>query len=447
MPSSLEYRRTDRWRLPLLLLALVPLFPEYISFFLVLAACGAAVPALRDDRCQLKVGLLGELLLAYIAYMAITVFYTVSRSSTLCTAGMWAFFFLVFLLLKNLLVTHHRVDTFLRYITYVAATVGLISCILYLVGVLTDTNPLYFWKPLDDAVFRVLPIHITDPYYHLRIGSTFTNPNILSEYMTATLPFSLCYCGTRKKAKERTAAYIAVALMLAGIVLTFSRGGYIALAFLLAALIVLNIRRHFAGVVASVMAVILFIPQKVGDRILSILPGLHTGSSLLDFFTSGADPSYNQAQEILRQSTADLSINARWNIWLESARQFLQYPLFGSGAGVETTRLLLKAHQINAIHAHNTILQILVEGGVFALILIGLVGLKTAHSSITLLRRGRNTRAFYHGLAALGFIAAFCIEGLADYPLLTPKLVCNFMLLLALIEQMSHLPAKKNTES
>ena len=173
----------EPWLQALILIAIIPLFPEYISFLLVIPAVFLAWMDIRRRKERIKIGFIGKLLLVYIGYMLITVTYSNNKLYSLAIVGMWAFFYLVYLLVSNLLTDTDRCDSFLLCITAVAGAVGLIACCQYRIGYFTDSNLIQFWGWLDSIVFDWLPLRLQNPTYVLRSGSTFNNPNILAEYL------------------------------------------------------------------------------------------------------------------------------------------------------------------------------------------------------------------------------------------------------------------------
>ena len=97
---------------------------------------------------------------------------------------------------------------------------------------------------------------------------------------------------------------------------------------------------------------------------------------------------------------------------------------------VSNTWDTLLHHGINAPHMHNIVLQLLAEGGVIALGLMLYAGWKLLRGGIDLLQKSRATRMF--GVTFIAFAASFSMDGMVDFPLLTPKLVGVFLMVLAL---------------
>ncbi|MBQ9860102.1 MAG: O-antigen ligase family protein [Clostridia bacterium] len=459
MKTSLRQIQQDL-RLPyqraLLLIALVPLFPEYISFFLVLAAAFFAYKDIRESKQSIAVGTIGKMMLVYIAYMAVTLIYSKDRLSTLVTIGVWLFFFLAYLILYNLLTDSDRYDSIMLYITGVAGVVGLIACLQYRIGFYTNGNPIQVWEWLDKIVYSFLPIEVSKTPYILRACSTFSNPNVLSMYLMSVAPFVVYFNFYERREGLRMFCRICLFLCLGGVTYSFSRGGYVALLILLLALMVLNIRHKFATVSLYALCGVLLIPDEVVKRFISIIPGISIGGQILENVTNsvggssgssggggaGSGEIFNTTAEIINNGGADLAISDRYRIWVESFDQIADYPIFGQGMGTGVSEEILKGNGLNAIHTHNIVLELLLGGGIFALIIMLLIGFKAAKNGVELLRNGYGY-SFWIGFAVLGFVGCFIIQGMVDYPLLTPKLVCNFMMIMALVERANILYVSK----
>ncbi len=427
----------------MLLLALVPLFPEYISFFLVIAAAIFAWKDLRASRRPVQVSFMGKLLLAFIAYMVITLIYSENRLSTLATILMWSFFFVAYLILNNILTDTDRYDSLMLYITGVAGCVGFIACLQYRIGFYTNGNPIQLWEWLDNIVYQYLPIEISHTPYKLRACSTFSNPNVLSEYLSAVAPFVVYFNFYERRKELRLFCRVCLFLTFGGILFSFCRGGYLALLVLCIGLIVLNVRHRFASVSLYSIGALLLLPDEVVERFLTIIPGVKIGSVIVDNAASGG--TIGTTADIINGSTADLATNERFKIWIEAVNAFLEKPFLGHGAGIETTHGILEEAGLGSIHAHNIILQLLMEGGIVLLFIMLFIGAKVIKNGIELMRNNYGY-AYWIGFAVLGFATCFIIQGMVDYPLMTPKLVCNFMTIIAIVERSNILYPGKGIE-
>lgn len=465
MSTNLKQFRADLtqpWLQAFMLIAAIPLMPEYVSFLLAVPAVILAWKDIRQNGRRIRLGFIGKLLLIYIGYMFITTLYSDNFMHSLATVGMWAFFFLVYLMVANLLTDADRCDSLLLCITAVAGTVGLIACCQYRVGYFTESNPIEFWGWLDKIVFEYIPLRIENPTYILRSCSTFNNPNILAEYLMAVAPFVVYFNFCERRKDIRLFCRICLLLTLCGVLFSFSRGGYMVLIVLCLALIVLNFRRRFATVTMYLVSAFILVPDEVVKRLISIIPGIELGGKVINSVTSAPQndnvnsivnnigngveaappPVVTTPAEIISNSDAGIAVNDRLRAWFECLDRFTERPIFGYGAGIQNTWDILNEKGINAVHAHNFILQTLMEGGLIALAIMCVIGFAVIRNGIRLMRNG-HSRAFWMGFAVLMFAVAFILHGLVDYPLLTPKLIANFMMILAIIERSSALYADK----
>lgn len=427
----------------LLLIAITPLFPEYITFLLVIFAIFFTVKDLRENPRSIHIGTIGKLLLVYSAYLTITCLYSENKFESVAVAAMWWFFFLVYLIVSNLLTDTDRMDAFLLCITAVAGAVGLIACIQYRLNFFLKENIGSLWEWLDTIVFAHIPFRFTQLNYFLRAYSTFPNPNMLAQYLGMAVPFVACFNFIERRDSLRLFSRICLFLTFAGILFSFSRGGYIALLILAVALILLNIRHRFATVSLYIVSTLLFLPEEIINRLFSIRSGLSSSGAIadgmLDSINSGASIT---TSDIINNAGAEFAVSERWKTWMESLRLFSEQPLFGYGVGTDTTWTLFEKAGISSPHAHNIILQLLLEGGLIALILMMFIGIKTVKNAVELMQNGYS-HSFWIGFAILFFAVCFLSHGMVDYPLTTPRLVCCFITILGITEKSVYLFASR----
>ena len=387
----------------LLLIALVPLFPEYISFVLVIGALLFAIKDKKQSNTGWRLGIMGLGLLGYCIYMTFTCLLSTQPLQSFLIAAMWWFFFIVFLLVKNLLTNCKRINAFLFFITVVAGLVGIITCIQYVVNVLVGSNTGSVWDFLDKPIFELVPFNLTIGLdYGTRAYSTFANPNMTAQYLVMVIPFTASFTFIQREKATRLFSAGCLIFACAGVVLTFSRGAYLALIVLALALLILNIRKHYKAILIYGGIALLLIPKQVYQRMTSFDGGERT------------------------------------EIWTESVIRFLDKPIFGYGVGTDTTAAIFERIGIYAPHAHNLVLQLLLEGGVIALLIMLGIGFVAIKNGISLIRVG-NRAAFWLGFGVLGFVCTFCVHGLVDYALTVPRLICVFVTLLGIAEQVPNM--------
>lgn len=443
-------KATDALKQPyfcaLLLIACVPLFPEYFSFVLVIAAVAFARKDLMLQKRKWHIGIIGKFLIAYCCYQTLSSIYSTHWTSTLAISFMWWYFVLAYLVIVNLLTNAQRVDRFLMCMTAIAGTVGLIACIQYRINFFIEDNVGNTWQWLDNIIFKALNgfgIEIFYLNYGVRAYSTFSNPNMLAQYLVMAAPFVACYNFMEQRTKRnRLFSRTCLFLTFAGVMFSFSRGGYLAIAILAVALIILNIRHRFTEVFLYIVSAVLFIPDEVVNRMFTIKKGISDSNTisnnLMSFPSTNTGASHaassESTAELIHKAGAESAVGERWEIWMESIKRFLDRPLFGHGAGTQTTFDIFEAINIQAPHAHNIILQLLLEGGIIGLSIMSCIGFLVVRHGILILRC-KDTAAFWMGFSILAFGVCFMAHGMVDYPLMAPRLVCFFITILGIMDQ------------
>lgn len=392
----------------LFFIALIPLVPEYIAFVCIFPAAFFAYKDLNSNPRTFRFGAIGKLLLLFCGYQTLSCIISSHPIHTLFVSLMWWFFLIGYVVLVNVITTKRKMRVFLFLITVVAGTVGAIAFIQYQINQITESNTDSLWRWLDKIIYPLFDFGIVELPYGVRAYATFSNPNIMAKYLVLVAPFVAAYNFIEHKRAYKIIGRISLVFTFAGVIYSFSRGGYLALIVMGIALVIIHFRKKFLSILLYTATTLLLLPTAVLDRLSAI----------------------NQVGE-------------RQLIWQHSVEQILASPFFGYGAGTQYTYELLHDLNIRAAHAHNIILQILLEGGIIALILIGVVGFKVIKDGIVLMLN-KYEEAFWMGFAICGFAVMFLIHGMVDYPFSTPKLVVHFITLLALIEQGYHLFNRKH---
>ena len=125
------------------------------------------------------------------------------------------------------------------------------------------------------------------------------------------------------------------------------------------------------------------------------------------------------------QGGTDFAIIERFEAWDIAIRTIIITPLFGLGPGISNFWEQLQIAGVGAPHAHNLILQLLVEGGFIALFIMCMIAIRMLQNSLELANRNRRDSGL--GNAVVMFVVAFVVYGMVDYPFLSPKLVGNFL--------------------
>jgi len=188
-----------------------------------------------------------------------------------------------------------------------------------------------------------------------RFAAYGQDPNEVARFLDFGFPLASLLFNCEKRRPARLMALGFLPLGLLAVLLTASRGGFLAALVAFAGSAVLLARGHARRVAAAVFALPPFL-------------------AALWFFVPAA--TFDRLSTIPEQlSSGDL--NQRLNIWSAGWRAFVHAPVFGSGAG----SFVVAAHLAPIDTPHNTVLSILVGGGLCALFLASILVLFAAHSA------------------------------------------------------------------
>lgn len=387
------------WFISVSTACIIPLFPEYFAPLLAgVSLYAARKDCLRRDEI-LKVGNIGKIMLAYIAFLFFGLTYSSGFLSTLSTLGMWGVMFLVYLSIFNVVIDKSRLDILFFVIGIVAAIAGIISLFQYTGYVLFDIQTKSFWDFADMKIMETFNERIIMRNYTGRTSSTFNNPNIFAMYMVMAFPFAAIYFFKDVENKKlRIINAVGLFSIASGIAFSFSRGSYIALFIMTSIFCIFNIKRVTMLAMLTYSGFFLF-PGPVAQRIFSIM-------------------------------FMDNSTQARLNVWFSGIGIIRQSPVLGIGAGVMNTWDHIIEKGITGVpHMHNLFLQLFVEGGIISLALFSIAAWYVIRLCSNLCYNEKDLQLT--AVTFSSFLIGFMVIGITDFPLMTPKLVGMFLTVVA----------------
>jgi O-antigen ligase len=189
---------------------------------------------------------------------------------------------------------------------------------------------------------------------HIRFVAEGQDPNDVARFLDLGLPMAALLLDGESRWPGKLLAFGYLPIGLVGVLLTASRGGFMAGLVALAGCALLMIRSRVRGSGAAALSLPVIaagfwflVPHETLLRIATIPEQLKGGD-----------------------------LNYRLNIWQAGWQAFVHAPFFGSGAGT----FVNAARLAQADTAHNTALAIVVEGGIFALILAAAIVAISARS-------------------------------------------------------------------
>lgn len=252
--------------------------------------------------------------------------------------------------------------------------------------------------------------------YHHPMGAIglFANRNHFADLLGMLLPFALLFAAQAQSCRQRalaTAWYALTVILMLAVALSFSRAG-IAVAML------------------AVAASLVFLRPEAG-RSRHVMPLLALGIAALGIASYAWDG-------ILNRITQDPLTDLRWQ-YLHYGREALA-ALWPLGSGFGTFRDVYAPFEpvsamtsVHALHAHNDLLEVLVEGGAPGLVVMGgfflLLGRSFSKFRNSLQNERMNARRLH--IACTVSCAVPLLHSLVDYPLRTLAIAVPFGLALS----------------
>ena len=317
--------------------------------------------------------------------------FSFSPVKSLMVWGMYLIFAGFYFVIVNTLRTKEQIYGILRTFVLLGALVAIYGILQYLFG----WNTTNAW--IDEEMFEEAT---------MRVYSTMENPNVLGEYLLLLIPLAAIFIfkkgGTAWEKITYSGIFLAGALCM---ILTQSRGCWLGLILAAAIFVTFYNGKLWALAPLALLALPFVIPETMIDRMLSV------------------------------GNLEDSSTSYRVFIWKGTFRMLRDFWIGGIGMGEGAFRSVYPIYSyigIIAPHAHNTFLQLLVEGGIGTLfIFLGMM--------ISFLKKVANIFAnsvknSIDGVTALAIgsgVAGFLLQSMFDYTFYNYRMMAMFFMILA----------------
>lgn len=371
----------------------LPLLPTmYLAALLIVTACSQAYKILVSKRV-IKISLIDLPVTLFIISIVFSGVISVTGSNIKKMLLSVCFVF-AYYLTKDLLRGPKQRLFCISTLTFSSALVSLYGILQYALG---DVSSI--WQDLSkfsDIKGRVV--------------STFDNPNVLGEYLLVMIPISLISVLISKRIHSKIFSALSFIMNMLCLILTWSRGAWLAFVITFAIMLIVINKKW-------ICAYILCIPPAV--------VGLsYFGGSVVNRFLSIF--TFN-----------DTSALYRLGIYEGASRMISDYYLYGIGLGDAAFAKIYPLYAVSgtqaAIHSHNLYFQILLEQGIFGIIVFALVVFITIQMSLYY----RKTSAPNdEKLIVLSFFTGFVsllIMGMTDYIWYNNRIFLLFWLIIGFI--------------
>ena len=356
---------------------LIPFVPTmFLLGLVILTALSLFFKVVRRKRL-IKFSLIDLTVAIFALFIVSGGFISTDINSSMPKMLVFLCFISSYFIIKNIIRSDKLTFSCIRSLTTSASLVSVIGIFQYFFGSVST-----IWQ--DAEMFADIKG---------RAVSTWSNPNVLGEYLILVAPIIFAMFVVSKSARDKFRYFISFMLCCSCLIFTWSRGAW--LGFIAAVLIFIIISSH----------------KSVAFSVL-LLPAALLGASFL------IDTSVlNRLSSI--GNTSDSSTLYRLNIWKGTLSMLSDTWLYGIGIGTEAFSAVYPRYSLSgtetAPHSHSLYLQIISETGVFSLIFFFVFCF--AFFGMVLYTMKNHTSKKYN-IILIGFLCgvlAFLVQGATDY--------------------------------
>jgi len=315
-----------------------------------------------------------------------------SPVKSLMVWGMYLIFAGFYFVIVNTLRTKEQVYAILRTFVLLGAIVALYGIFQYIFGWNTSNA----W--IDEEMFEEAT---------MRAYSTMENPNVLGEYLLLLIPISAIFIFKKGGTSWEKILYSGIFLLGAVcMIFTQSRGCWLGLILAAAIFITFYNGKLWAIAPFVLLAIPFLLPEAMMDRMMSV------------------------------GDMEDSSTSYRVFIWKGTFRMLRDFWIGGIGMGEGAFRSVYPIYSyigIIAPHAHNTFLQLVVEGGIGALcIFVAMMGSFLKKISSAFSSSAKNSIDAVTALAIGSGVSGFLLQSMFDYTFYNYRMMAMFFMILAI---------------
>lgn len=419
-----KYRENPGWYWLLATVFLFPILPEYVSPFILFIGFIVFKKQWTRQGKKAKVGTLGKMMMAFMALAVVSTLWSDTKFSTFATAMLWWGMFLIEVMIYNLARTRKKIDRILTALAAAGALNGIVAILqicsftLFRYGYIKKsqvfTTP--FYKPLDKAVYTLLPFDIdTTLWWDSRASGFFSNPNLLATFLLIVYPISI-YLFLNTNGKKHKLIYFFVNVLISGgISSTLTRAGCVIAILGWVFMFAILVKQHWKPLIQ------IFIPT-----VCVIVPSLLTRYGIIFKARGGG-------LEAKKSSAAHLQI---WSGLIDYIFSHIKAFIIGLGFGVEKTgQILLNEYNLDKPHGHNFVLETWMEVGVIGIILLFAIIVCALGKLLEI--NANNGKKFTLVFCIFTSMMMYLLFGLTDYIFNSPKQIIFLFIFLGLTQAMS----------
>jgi len=336
---------------------------------------------------------LGNALVVFLMFMFISCVLSFTPVKSLMVWAMYFVFVGFYFVIINLVKNKEQLVSVLKVFVIAGLIVSLYGVMQYAFGWTSSENAWIDTEMFEEAVARV--------------DSTMENPNVLGEFLLLYLPLSAVFMLREKSGKLSKILYGGAFLVgLLCMVLTQSRGCWLGLILAIAVFISFYNGKLWGLLPLAFVALPFVMPETMIARFMSV------------------------------GNMEDTSTSYRVYIWLGTFRMLKDFWLGGIGMGEGAFGSVYPLYSYSAIvapHSHNTFLQLLVEGGIAALLIfIAIMAVFLKKLSVTFRETKKGGMINLLVLAIGSGVVGFLLQSMFDYTFYNYRMMAMFFMIIAL---------------
>jgi len=370
---------------------LAPILPTMAILGLALVCIVSLLLSFACNRDQrLVYSPPNKYVLLYAFVYIIATFTSVTVSGSLLGGALTTLFVLFTIVTQNSVSTRRQLDALVYAFVMSGTVVSAYGIYQYLFNALGAT----LW--IDPKMFAEIGA---------RVYSTFDNPNVLAEYLLLVIPFAGASILIVKKVLARFFFIGCLGVMLACMVLTFSRGGWLGLVFAAAVFFIMLDRRFILAGIAGLILLYFALPDVVLNR----------------FFSIG--------------NTVDSSTAYRVSIYTATIVMLRDFWFTGIGPGTAAFNRIYPLYSFNAAvaqHSHNLYLQIMCDAGIVGIIVFLAIVFSYFRNLFSSFSRESEKSSRFLQIAAISSVTGFLVQGFTDHSFYNYRVTLVFWAVLGL---------------
>lgn len=361
---------------------------------------------IRQNDYKWNFGSVGTGLGFFLVFMLISSIFSFSRTKSVLVWGLYLIFVGYYFVITNAVKTEKQLYSIIKIFVLAGFFVSIYGIAQYIFGWNTSNA----W--IDEEMFENAT---------MRAYSTMENPNVLGEYLLLLIPLSAFLM--LKSSFKSLEKWFWTATLLTGtlcMIFTQSRGCWIGLFVSLVVFVTFYNGKLWGLLPLIFLALPFVLPQTMIDRFLSV------------------------------GNLEDSSTSYRVFIWLGTLSMLYDFWLGGIGMGEGAFRTVYPFYSYSAIiapHSHNLYLQLLVEGGIFAL-LIFLITIITyiKKTSMVFSENGKKSFKGLFSLICVSAVLGFLVQSMFDYTFYNYRMMSMFFMLIAFSDSAGNIKEVKEVE-